>query len=81
MPCMNTSAAGTSGMSAEQSPTTTLKACPFCGGSAKMLDWRVAEDAMECVVECQGCGARTEAIEGAYSERPAAAAWNRRTSP
>ncbi|MCC2632137.1 MAG: Restriction alleviation protein Lar [Ramlibacter sp.] len=61
---------------------TELKPCPFCGGKAKLHDEQVAEDCMEAWVICDSCGASSERIEGAYSERPAAAAaWNRRTSP
>jgi Lar family restriction alleviation protein len=56
-----------------------LKPCPFCGGKAVMHDQQVAEDCVETWVECDDCGVRTDPVEGAYSERPAAAySWNRR---
>jgi Lar family restriction alleviation protein len=56
-----------------------LKPCPFCGGKAKMHDEQVAEDCVEAWVICIDCGASSGRVEGAYSDRPtAAAAWNRR---
>lgn len=56
-----------------------LKACPFCGGAAKLMSYRVAEDAEACLIECQTCDARTSEFEDAYAPRAdATAAWNRR---
>jgi Lar family restriction alleviation protein len=58
-----------------------LKPCPFCGGKPVMRDQQVAEDCVETWVECDDCEASTARIEGAYSERPAAAAyWNQRSN-
>jgi Lar family restriction alleviation protein len=56
-----------------------LAPCPFCGGEAKLLESRCAEDAMMAVVECSGCLAQTTVFEDAYAPTAEAiAAWNRR---
>lgn len=56
-----------------------LKPCPFCGGKARLLTGRVAEDAEMANVECLHCLVRTDCFEDAYAPTAdAAAAWNRR---
>ena len=56
-----------------------MRKCPFCGGEARAIVIRVAEDAEQTYVECKDCFAKTEGIEGAYSDFPnATLEWNTR---
>lgn len=63
-------------------PEGGLLPCPFCGGEAKHVSARAAEDAFASWVRCDGCGAQSEATDDAYSDPATAASlWNRRASP
>jgi Lar family restriction alleviation protein len=55
--------------------TETLKPCPFCSSTKATFTWR--ETAGTVVVECLGCGVRTNSGE---TEAEAAEAWNLRRS-
>lgn len=56
-----------------------LKPCPFCGGPAKMVTYRIAEDAMGATVRCASCQACIAEFEDAYAPVDEAEdAWNRR---
>lgn len=59
-----------------------LKACPFCGGKAKIKDWTVGYENGTSII-CAECGAAIhESVEtgNRWHER-AATAWNHRAQP
>jgi len=59
-----------------------LKPCPFCGGAAKLLTYRICEDAMGASVKCTSCQVSTTEFEDAYAPTAdAIAAWNTRPAP
>lgn len=62
--------------------STELFPCPFCGGEPKLKSYRIAEDAMGCVISCTSCLVQTTEYEDAYTPvEDATDAWNRRVSP
>lgn len=55
-----------------------LRLCD-CGSKARYVAYRVAEDAVECWVECRRGCAQTEEIEDAYGDYETSARnWNDR---
>lgn len=56
-----------------------LKPCPFCGGEAKLVDFRDGANIIWRVVECQTCGAKGPGIpKGIAIDDAIRMQWNRR---
>ncbi len=51
-----------------------LRPCPFCGGEAEMLPWKMTDSVDAILVRCTVCLARK--IEVTRFKRQAQAAWN-----
>ena len=58
--------------------TDELKPCPFCGGEAEIITYRMADNDEFCINEiyCDSC--RMSMMQPEVSEAEAAAAWNTR---
>jgi Lar family restriction alleviation protein len=61
---------------------TDLLPCPFCGGTAELVQWRDTLDPHATWIHCIDCDVMTESYhheDAEQAKRLAAAVWNRRT--